>query len=799
MQQRTLREALGGMAQIPQFFIWHLTWNDAEAKFNKLPFTNDHSAQNPANWMTYDAAVQRLQECRAQWPQNYFTLGFYITRACGYWFLDVDKCIDRVSGQWNAVATWLYQNLNGAACEISSSGNGVHFFGRDVLTNARAIKPKGTGLELYDDGRGVAFGLSDIAFGSADTSHSAAMHNFIIPSYFPQSSESAEDGAYIFPEERDPTWRGPEDDDELLAMAMRSQSAQAAMQEGDPHKFANLFTGNMDVLHKAYVDGAGNYDASGADFALASMLAFWTGKDGPRMERLMRRSALMRGKWDSHATYLKKFTIARACGRTNAVLQTKEIESTETIDESKEIDGSTFLGPDAQRELFKGCVYVADIDKVFVPFTKGGYQLMKSKVFNAWFANYKFVMDKANTQMAKSPFDAFTGSTLVKFPKVQSAVFMPSEEPGKVMYVDGVSVVNQYVPFPIRRVKGDVTPFLNHVAKLFPHPHDYAVIINYAAACVQYPGKKFMWCPVIQGVQGNGKSTIGNCIAYAVGRQFVYTPSVEDLSSKFNGWLYGNLFILANDVKLPRGGDALEILKPMITEQFQRVEAKRQDQGMKRICCNFLFTMNRKSGIQKEDNERRYAIFFTPQQEERDLERDGLTSGYFRQLNEWLDRDGYALVAEYLATFPIADEYNPAKSLTRAPVTSTEEQVVEASRGTLDDEIREAISEGRPGFNNGWICWQRLKKLRDELNYSRMPLPQLEEIIKRLGYIPHPGLATKGLTHCRVFAEDNKQVRLYVVKNHPTIYEQLTHSQIAERYCNEQLAGSNLPAVAVHH
>ena len=39
-------------------------------------------------------------------------------------------------------------------------------------------------------------------------------------------------------------------------------------------------------------DGAGGFDHSSADAALMSHLAFWTGKDMPRMDRLFRRSAL---------------------------------------------------------------------------------------------------------------------------------------------------------------------------------------------------------------------------------------------------------------------------------------------------------------------------------------------------------------------------------------------------------------------------------------------------------------------------------------------------------------------------
>lgn len=45
-------------------------------------------------------------------------------------------------------------------------------------------------------------------------------------------------------------------------------------------------------------DTSGYSSSSEADFALCNMLAFWTGKDAARMDRLFRASRLMRPKWD---------------------------------------------------------------------------------------------------------------------------------------------------------------------------------------------------------------------------------------------------------------------------------------------------------------------------------------------------------------------------------------------------------------------------------------------------------------------------------------------------------------------
>jgi primase-polymerase (primpol)-like protein len=64
-------------------------------------------------------------------------------------------------------------------------------------------------------------------------------------------------------------------------------------------------------------------DESAADLALCNHLAFWTGRDPLRMDRLFRQSGLMRSKWDSRRgdTTYGQLTIDRAIADTSAVYE----------------------------------------------------------------------------------------------------------------------------------------------------------------------------------------------------------------------------------------------------------------------------------------------------------------------------------------------------------------------------------------------------------------------------------------------------------------------------------------------
>jgi hypothetical protein len=49
-------------------------------------------------------------------------------------------------------------------------------------------------------------------------------------------------------------------------------------------------------------------------------------------------------------------------------------------------------------------------------------------------------------------------------------------------------------------------------------------------------------------------------------------------------------------------------------------------------------------------------VFYSAQQLDVDLARDGMDGDYFPKLYTWLKGDGYAIVADYLANYAIPDD-----------------------------------------------------------------------------------------------------------------------------------------------
>jgi hypothetical protein len=313
----SLHDALGGMREIAQWFLWRLEWSPEEGKYLKTPCALDGSNLQRGE----DKQLVGYNHASAQWRQLQlgcpadrtlqYALGFWLTEDCGYWFFDLDKCA--VDGVVSEFAGGLVACFPGALVEWSSSGKGLHVIGRGRAPPHRCKPPRNIKqgmlpleLEFYTEGRGIAFGLSGEAQGSADTEHDAMVAKLCELYFPPRQMGEPGDGAR-------PEWRGPADDDVLLQRALNArQSAESAF--GGKPSFARLWAG-LDVEKN-----------SENDMALASHLAFWTGCDEERVLRLMLRSGLVREKWSDHrpgGTYLT-FTIANACRSTTTVYQEPE-------------------------------------------------------------------------------------------------------------------------------------------------------------------------------------------------------------------------------------------------------------------------------------------------------------------------------------------------------------------------------------------------------------------------------------------------------------------------------------------
>jgi len=729
------------------------------------------NAHDPTEWVS-----------KAEAEATGHPIAFVFTDNDPFFFLDIDGAY--VGGQWSKLAADLCSQFAGCVIEVSQSGQGLHIFGTVPENLPHSNKNIKAGIELYTSGRFVAL-TGTHARGSAQHMPPVETYRELISGYFPPGA-AATDTPREWTTEPDPEWGGPEDDDKLIKKMLKNRSHRSLM--GGSASIKQLWEADAEALAAVYPDMGGQgraFDHSSADAALCSHLAFWTGRDCGRMERLWGMSALAdRDKWQ-RGDY-RQATILNAVAGCQNVYQKPQEPPVEipppatpsTVGPEAIAGGYQYATAQDQLEIFKGCVYVVDDHKALTP--EG--TLLKPEQFKVVYGGKIFSMDTwAESKPAKNAWEAFTESRAVRFPRANTTCFRPELDPGTIIEEGGLKIVNTYVPIKTARAAGDPGPFLDLLGKLLPVQTDRDIVLSYMAACIRYPGVKFQWCPLIQGAPGNGKTFLGMALVNAIGLRYTHMPEAKDIGNKFNAWLYGKLLVIVEEICTRDKLDNIETLKWMITNEIVPRQGKGQDQTTGDNRANFIMFSNHKDAIQKTEKDRRFSVFYTAQQGPDDFVRDGMTGRYFPELWKWAKTGGWAIINNYLHEYEIPDALNPATDCHRAPETSSTKEALVQSLGSVDQMVLEAIGENRPGFTGGWVSSMALDRfLRDR--HMGLSMVKRREMLENLGYVPHPALSG-GRVNNPIPMERGKP-RLYVRRGH--IAANITNAAEVARVYSEQ-------------
>ncbi len=213
---------------------------------------------------------RRCARCRREVGTDWHRLRF--TDSDPYSGVDIDNCRDPDTGQ---IAEWAWEVIQAldSYTEISPSGTGIHIIVRGKLPAGQGNQAAlhGGKVEMFSRARYFTFTGAHVAGTPAEI--------------YDRQAELLELHGRLFGKrstvENIPT-PSPAllpSDDELITKARQAQNGS---------KFERLWNGQWE----------GDYPSqSEADLALCSLLAFWTGRDVVRIDRLFRRSGLMRKKW----------------------------------------------------------------------------------------------------------------------------------------------------------------------------------------------------------------------------------------------------------------------------------------------------------------------------------------------------------------------------------------------------------------------------------------------------------------------------------------------------------------------
>lgn len=847
-----LPQALQGLAQYNQFILWTTTKKDG--KTTKFPV--DHrtasvgDAHDPSIWMSADVAMRAAHT----YGPNY-GVGFVFTKDDPFFFIDIDKCLNPDNATWSPVAVDLMSKLPGAAVEVSQSGRGLHIFGKSSPVE-HGCKNISLGLEMYTSGRFVALTGANVV-GDCNVDMSAYLTQVVSQYFAPTVAADMEwtdapvpEWSELSDDEIVEKAKGSQN----AASAFQGKSTFQALWECDADILAQYYPdldGSRDYdgssADAALAQHLAFWTGKNCEHIKSLMLKSGLVRDKWEREDYLFRTIIRAvslqvdvysvGKVDTSVPDMygavtlkgskaqKDYAISIRARKMAQVAQDTEmckhlaaipsakiwidnqhlepallVERTTQVQSAPPpmmqqgpelVSGYQYLGVTQQLEYFAGCVYIQNAHKILTP----SGTLLKSEQFNASYGGYIFQLDENGDKVTRKAWEAFTESQIIRFPKASDTCFRPDLPTGEIISHEGLTQANTYVEIGTTRLIGDVSPFLTHLAKLLPVEHDRDIILAYMAACVQHKGVKFQWTPLLQGTEGNGKTLLTRCVAFAIGERYTHLPPAHELTEKFNGWLFNTLFIGVEDVYVPDNKkEVIEIIKPMITNNRLAKREMQQTQITDSVCANFMLNSNHKDAIRKTKSDRRFAVFYTAQQDEADLVRDGMDGDYFPKLYKWLNDGGYAVVNEYLNTYGIPDALNPAKDCHRAPATSSTDEAVRSSMGSIEQCIIEAVEECRPGFAGDWISSVALNRLLEDMRMGRaIAHNKRKDLLAQLGYVYHPALRDGRVGSALGGIDENKKSRLFIKKGSLKMQIQKA-AEVARIYRNDQCQGDTSKA-----
>lgn len=285
---RVCREVPSCLRERRQWVCWRFIVRGG--KTTKCPMCpngrGEASSTDPATWGTFDEAIAACKE-----RTDLAGVGFVFSADDPFTGIDLDNCIDGSTGEVKAWARPILDQLDSYS-EISPSGKGAKVF---VLASKSGSRCK-TGyedgaIEMYDRDRFFTVTGGRLLDRPADVEGRQTAIDAIYASVF--GERQAPQVPLVNPSNNG---QAPHDDDEIIRLACSSRKSGA--------KFAALWAGRWD----------GHFNsASEADSSVAFTLAFYS-KDVPQIDRIFRRSGLMREKWDERhgqQTY-GEMTIAKA-------------------------------------------------------------------------------------------------------------------------------------------------------------------------------------------------------------------------------------------------------------------------------------------------------------------------------------------------------------------------------------------------------------------------------------------------------------------------------------------------------
>lgn len=272
----------------------------------------------------------------------------------------------------------------------------------------------------------------------------------------------------------------------------------------------------------------------------------------------------------------------------------------------------------------------------------------------------------------------------------------------------------------------------DHIHNVLPDGAD--ILIQWMAHNVQHPGLKILWAPVLVGVEGDGKTTIGmDVMAAAMGAGHVRPVSPEAMFSEFTGWASGACVRVLEEIRIQgeRRTAAMDKLKPLITNSVIEVVRKGADGNSVPNVTNYIALTNHIDALAISAGDRRWGVWRTRFRDRDHLLRE-IKQSYWDRLR-WAIEQHPGVIRGWLLNVDIS-----GFDRTKAPPTSAAKlAMIEASGSPSTIELREILALGGPGITAEAVATDCINDRLRESGGRQLNTSTLSSILTEAGWRKH--------------------------------------------------------------
>lgn len=277
-----------------------------------------------------------------------------------------------------------------------------------------------------------------------------------------------------------------------------------------------------------------------------------------------------------------------------------------------------------------------------------------------------------------------------------------------------------------------------HIKLLFKDDISADIFTQWLAHNVQRPGVKIPWAPLIQSVQGVGKTIISQLLEGCLGVKNVGAVSPKVVISDFNGWATGRVVNVLEELRMQGHNrhEAANALKPLITDKTITINDKCISAYTTPNTANYIAFTNFKDCVPLDSSDRRWWVTYVQLDSLDDIQK---ITGVEQEL--YFDRVWSAVrnhcgeLKKWLLEIKITDGF---KALNVAPRSVHKDMMIATEQKGPEwaEEIKELIATGGEFFCDNAVS------SKDLFNTALFSIDGFQEqsprskgqILKSLGY-----------------------------------------------------------------